>query len=243
VPPLATALERRLSPWAWLVTGSAVIVVGALLTLAAWGLATRERRVTTYAIRGNLDEVDLDLAAADAEIVGGARAGVRQSERFAFGHRARVRRTVANGVLSIRSRCPTTVLHSCAASYRVTVPDNVPVVVRTGQGDVALSGLRAGVRIITRGGNVNVRGYCGFSRQARAESGDVSADLACAPEDMTLRSSTGSVRAIVPPGRYRLDADTDAGRRTVRGLASDPNAPFAIQALSSSGDVTVEARR
>jgi hypothetical protein len=51
------------------------------------------------------------------------------------------------------------------------------------------------------------------------------------------------VRAVVPPGRYRLDADTNAGRRVVRGLTSDAGAPFAIQALSSSGDVTVEARR
>jgi hypothetical protein len=242
VPPLP-ALDRRLSPWAWIVAVSATIVAGGLLLLTVWGVASRENRVTSYAVRGSLDQIDLDLGAADAQVIGGGRAQVEQTERFAFGHHADVRRTVAGGVLRIRSRCPITVLHACSATYRVTVPDNVPVVVRTGEGDVDFRGFRGSARIVTGSGDVDVRGFCGFSLQARAETGDVAADLACAPEDLTLRSSTGGVRAVVPPGRYRLDADTNAGRRLIRGLTSDATAPFAIQALSSSGDVTVEARR
>jgi hypothetical protein len=47
---------------------------------------------------------------------------------------------------------------------------------------------------------------------------------------------------VVPPGRYRLDAETAAGRRTVRGVTEATDAPFSLQALSSSGDVTVEGR-
>jgi hypothetical protein len=47
---------------------------------------------------------------------------------------------------------------------------------------------------------------------------------------------------VVPPGRYRLDAETAAGQRTVRGVTEATDAPFTLQALSSSGDVTVEGR-
>jgi hypothetical protein len=46
----------------------------------------------------------------------------------------------------------------------------------------------------------------------------------------------------VPSGRYRVDASTAGGRAVVRGIAAAPDAPFTIQALSSSGPVTVERR-
>ena len=69
----------------------------------------------------------------------------------------------------------------------------------------------------------------------------MSATAACAPERLELRSRTGDVRAVVPPGRYRIDADSDDGTRTVRGLAPVDDAPFQILALSRGGDVRIEA--
>ena len=56
-----------------------------------------------------------------------------------------------------------------------------------------------------------------------------------------LRSRSGDVRAVVPAGRYRVDADSDGGSSRVAGLTPVEDAPFQIQALSTSGDVTVEA--
>jgi hypothetical protein len=58
-----------------------------------------------------------------------------------------------------------------------------------------------------------------------------------------LRSTDGSVRASVPPGRYQVEAESTNGAERVSGVASVDDAPFSIQALSSSGDVTVEGRR
>ena len=49
------------------------------------------------------------------------------------------------------------------------------------------------------------------------------------------------MRAVVPAGRYQVDADSDDGDRSVRGLTVDEDASFQIQALSSAGDVAVEA--
>jgi hypothetical protein len=45
----------------------------------------------------------------------------------------------------------------------------------------------------------------------------------------------------VPPGRYQVDASTDDGSRSVRGVSVAEDAPFQIQVLSSAGDVAVEA--
>ena len=237
-------VKRRRTTWAWLVTGSACVVLAVGLAMAVWWALSSERRVTSYTVRGALSAVSLDLGGADAEIVGGHDdpvVEVRRTDRFAFGHTAAHRRDVSGGVLRISSRCPRTVLGSCAAAYRVSVPNNVPVSVRTGSGDVRLDGFRGSARIATGTGNIGASAFCGFLLQARAESGDVSASAACAPERLELRSRTGEVHAVVPPGRYRIDADSDEGARSVRGLRAADDAPFHILALSRAGDVAVEA--
>ena len=43
----------------------------------------------------------------------------------------------------------------------------------------------------------------------------------------------------MPPGRYRVDAESDEGKRSVRGLTAADDAPFQVQALSTTGDVRV----
>jgi hypothetical protein len=232
---VSSAPHRRPSPWALLVAGSAVVVLGCALALGAWWLQSSEKRIATYSVRGAVSRITLDLGGADATVVGGGSArGVRvqRTDEFSFGRRARADRDVAGGVLRLRSRCP--------ASYRVSVPDNIPVTVRTNSGDVRFSAYRGSASIATTTGNITVGGYCGFLLQARAESGDVRASTSCSPERLVLRSRSGDVRAVVPAGRYRVDADTDGGSRRVAGLTPAEDAPFQIQALSSAGDVDVE---
>jgi hypothetical protein len=223
---------------------SAVIVLGVVLGIAVWWAVTSEARVTSYAVRGQLDGITLDLDDADAEIVGGSDqplVEIRRTDRFAFGQRAVSRRRISDSVLTLRSRCPLAIVGTCAATYRLTVPDNVPITVRTGSGDVQMAGFRGSARVETRTGDIAASAFCGFLLQARADQGDVSAAAACTPERLELRSRTGDVRAVVPPGRYRIDADSDTGGRTLRGLQPVDDAPFHILALSGAGDVQVEA--
>jgi len=245
VPVDESAPRHHPSAWAKLVAVSAVLVGGSALALGAWWAASSRREIATYAVRGAVSAVTLDLAGADATVVGGGSrraVQVRRTDDFAFGRRADAQREVAAGVLRLRSRCPQTVLASCSASYRVTVPDNIPVTVRTSSGDVRFSAYRGSARIDTATGDIAVGGYCGFALQARAETGNVLATTSCAPERMELRSRTGDVRAVVPAGRYRVDADSDGGHRRVTGLTAADDAPFQIQALSSAGNVDVESR-
>ena len=245
-PPLPPpVVRRRPSPWGWLVAASAAILAAVAIALAVWWLASRETMIASYNVRGSLNGVTLDLGEADADIVGGAEGGVavRRTDRFAFGHRAVARRAVAGGVLRISSRCPETVMGTCSARYRLTVPDNVPVTVRTGSGDVSISRFRGSARVDTSAGDIAVGAFCGFALQARADTGNVQAEAACPLDRMELRSASGNVSVTVPPGRYRVDADSDTGQRAVRGLQAADDAPFQIQALSGSGNVDVEAAR
>lgn len=240
-PPVAPS-RRRPSAWAWLVAFSAVLVGGLVLAVGVWWATSHETRITSYAVQGSLAGLQLDVGGADVELVGGGQGAleVRRTDRFTFDHPSVERRGVSNGVLHISSACPKAVPSDCSVSYRVAVPDNVAVTVRTSTGTVNVGALRASARIQTDSGDIAVDSFCGFRLSARSRAGDVGATTVCSPERMELRSGDGDVRAVVPRGRYRVDAVSDAGRQRVRGLTVTDDAPFLIQALSTRGTVEVQ---
>jgi hypothetical protein len=214
------------------------------LGLLAWSVASSQEREVSYSVRGALGGVALDLGDADVEVSGGGRATsllVSHDDRYGFGHGPTAQRSIDGGTFRVRSRCPDTVLHGCSVRYRVVVPDNVPLTVQTDGGSVRLRGYRGSARVTTGGGDIDINGFCGFSLQARADGGgDIDATTACPPPQLSLRTTTGAVHARVPAGRYRVDASTSGRQALVRGVTVDAGAPFAIQALSSSGAVSVE---
>jgi hypothetical protein len=232
--------KGRVSPWWWLVAGCGLALLVVASVMAVWWAQSRETRTTSYRVLGDLAGVRLDLGAADVEIDGGGSAvEVRRVETFAFGRPVIERHRVEAGRLEITSRCPRQVLGGCRPSFHVTVPDNVAVQVTTSSGTVQLSGVRASVSIQTDSGGVAASGFCGFSLRAISEAGDVNAAADCSTERLELRSRSGDVRAVVPAGRYRIDAETDAGRALVRGVTPDEDAPYQVQALSTTGNVSV----
>jgi hypothetical protein len=238
-PPAAA---QRGAAWWWLVTASVLVLVVVAATLAIWWAASRETRTTSYRVLGDLAGIQLDLGDADVEIDGGATAvEVRRVDRFAYGAPSRETRSVKDGTLTIGSRCPDQVLGSCRASYRLAVPDNVPLAIETSSGSVSLTGVRATVSVNTASGPITAASFCGFQLRATSDTGDVRALSECSADRLELRSRAGEVRAVVPSGRYQIDAQSDSGAVRIRGLNNAPDAPFQIQALSTSGNVTVEA--
>jgi hypothetical protein len=239
------AKTPRLSSWGRLVAVCAVVVAAFLAVLAAWDLTSRHERVVASTVAGNVDGLDLDLGDADVLIAGGGRrptVGIERTDRFAFGHDAQVRPALDGSVFRLRSRCPSSVPKTCSVSYRITVPDNVPVDVRTSGGNVRFADYIGSARVATDSGDIDVSGFCGFSLQARAGTGDIAAATACPLQRLTLRATSGAVHATVPPARYSIEAESASGAEHVRGLQAATDAIYSIQALSSSGDVTVERR-
>ncbi len=237
----AAAPTRSTGMWWWFVAACALVLILIAAGMAAWWAASRETRTTSYRVLGDLAAVRLDLGAADVELDGGASAvEVRRVDHFAFGHPRDEHRSVRAGRLTIVSRCPDQVLGSCRTAYRLAVPDNVPVEIVTTSGRVRMNGVRASVQVSTGSGPITATGFCGFSLRAVSDSGSVSAASECSADRLELRSRSGDVTATVPTGRYQVDAQTDGGVRRVRALTAADDAPFSIQALSTSGDVTVE---
>jgi hypothetical protein len=241
-PAEPRAPAPRSAAWWWLVAACALVLLTVAVVLAVWWAASSTGVDARYRVLGDLAAIRLDLGDADVEVAGGGTAvEVLRMDRYVYGARARERRTVDGGALTIRSRCPELVFGSCRVRYRLTVPDNVPIEVETVRGNVTLTGVRASVRIVTGRGAITATGFCGFSLRATSDDGDVRAASECSADRLELRSQTGDVRAVVPAGRYQVDAQSDTGSVRVRALQSTDDAPFQIQAASGSGDVLVEA--
>jgi hypothetical protein len=232
------------SPSGW---GAAVLVSAVVLALAGVALGldwliTSRSRTKTVSLSYLPTSLELSLSSGSVEIVGGSSGAVfvQRTDRYAFGHTAHESRTLVGGVLRLVSACPRIIVGSCSASYRVTVPDNVAVKVRTTSGDVHISGFRGMAAIRTDSGGIAVDAYCGFGLSAVSRSGSVGVVAACAPENLDLLSDSGNARAVVPVGRYRILAGSSSGRQRISGVVAGSHAPFTISVHSRSGDVSVE---
>jgi DUF4097 and DUF4098 domain-containing protein YvlB len=232
---------RRASPWWWLVAASALILIVVAVVLAIWWAASRETRAGRIRVSGEATALELDLGDAPVQISGGSGLiDARRTEEASFGHPPTVTHDTRSGVVRITSRCPDIVLGTCKSSWRVAVPDNVLVNVRTSSGRVTISGLNGSARVTTGSGDVSLSRFCGFTLVVTSASGDVDSAADCSPDRIELRSGSGDIHAVVPGGRYRVDAHSDGGTDRVRGLTVADDASYTVQALSGSGDVTVE---
>ncbi len=234
---------RRITPWGRVLVGSATTIAIAGAVLGGMWFSSTETRTVSSHLSASLRGIELHVQSGDVTVVGGGRTGVSisRSDRSVFGDDPRERRSLRGGVLRISSGCPRMVVGSCSASYRIDVPNDVPISIRTEHGDVRLDGYRGSADIATDTGAISVEGYCGFVLGAASASGNVSVAAACSPERLALRSDRGDVAATVPPGNYRIQAASEAGATSVRGLVDDGGAPWAIEALSNEGNVGLSA--
>jgi hypothetical protein len=237
---------RRLSPWARLVAASVFVLVAAAAAMAGLWAATAGTTTTSFLAAAEVLGVEIDVGRGNVELVGGGldEVHVRRTDHFAYDHApAEARILEADGVIHISSSCANLVIGSCFADYRVTVSDNVPVVVRAPHGDIRLSRYRGSAELATTEGSISASSFCGFVLQATTRTGNIDVSAGCSPERLVLRTDTGNVTASVPEGRYRLDAAASNGAVSIRGITSFDDAPWSIQALSNTGDVTVLGTR
>ena len=238
------SLRTRPTPWTLLVAGCVVLLLGAAAALTATWLATTSTSSTEYTalVPGTLLRVELSIAGGDVEVLGGATPDVivNRTDSSAFGHSPEERRLVADGVLRIESTCPTLVLGSCEADYRLTVPETVQLAISAQRGDVRLVAYRGDVSVSTAGGSLTVDAYCGPTLDVTARSGDVEVVATCPAERLTFLTTSGDVNLRVPPGLYSVDAESASGEADVRGITVESNALSRIHVSTNSGDVTVE---
>ncbi|MQA17195.1 MAG: DUF4097 family beta strand repeat protein, partial [Pseudonocardiaceae bacterium] len=113
------------------------------------------------------------------------------------------------------------------------------VAVDTGSGQVRLTNLAGTSTVHTSSGSIRGESLRG-PVSASASSGDIALELA-RQHDVRAETSSGDVELTVPAGRYRVDSNGDDDRGDIEVIDA-PDARFALELYTSSGDITVARR-
>lgn len=247
---------RRLLAILIAVVGTSGVVVVALATFAP----TEEKVTLTQP--GPIRTVEIDVESGSVSVVpgGGDGATVDRTRRYLWGA-PRTTEALVDGVLRIDARCQRVVTFGCAVDYRLSVPADVPVRIRTGRGSVTVGGMAGMVEVATSSGSVRLAGTKGPAKvttsagnvdgvdlvasflDATTGAGNVRLSLAEPPGRLGLKTGAGTIDVALPaaPGGYRVDAETDAGKVDV-AVEQDPGGSRTVTARSAGGNIGVHLR-
>lgn len=182
--------------------------------------------------------LEVDVGAGDLEIISASvdEVSVEAKIEGASNHLAH---SLEDGRLTLFDACNESL---CGVNITAFVPEAVPLVLRTGSGDVRVRGTQAEATIRTGAGDIDGRELLGVGLHAETGSGDVALRVQAPAESVVVHAGAGDVELLVPRGSYRLDVSTRAGDEHVDGVRNDASASGSIQVDTGSGDVNVRGR-
>ncbi|WP_035849386.1 DUF4097 family beta strand repeat-containing protein [Kitasatospora azatica] len=257
-----TRATRELRIWRAIavLTGALVMVYGAG---QAWNALAEQADVRPFSYSERITAVELDLGSASAQVVGGTdgELTVRQTERWALS-RPQITRRVVGSTLRITARCPKIPWiggAACGAGFRLVVPPATAVSLKASSGAFSAEGLSGDLNLSTDSGSIRLKNLTGRvaarltsgslsgeglaspELQAEVDSGSVDLALTAPPRALTMVSTSGSVRAALPPDtRYRLVSSYGSGSGHVAPALQDPGSPRSITVTTDSGSVDLD---
>lgn len=240
-----------------------VVLVAAAIPLTS--LAFGHTKVQIHDVRGtDVREIVVTSAGGDVVLVPSkANVEVRETQHYVV-RAPELDQAIEDGVLTVDSHCANhTIVLTCYADLRVTVPTGVKVTVeadsgdvrarridvpdaqlRSASGDVAadLAGRQQLVWAHSDSGDVDVATGDVGAVDAQTASGDVSIDAGGDPRSITGHSDSGGVDVTVPTGDYAVAATTASGAVNIDGISRNDHSPRSIQAQTGSGDVSLRGR-
>lgn len=200
--------------------------------------ANVEEREQTY--REPVSRLVLDSDSGAVDLSSGPDGAVNVKQRVRWDQtKPEVTVAVEGDTLRVTARCPRQ-NDRCEVGLTITLPAATVVEATTGAGSVEAAGLAGDLRLVTSAGSVTGADLRAKTVDARTSAGSIELSFAGAPQAVAAESTAGSVEIAVPRDatRYRVDADTTAGRRTV-DVTTDDASERTIQARSTAGSVTV----
>jgi DUF4097 and DUF4098 domain-containing protein YvlB len=223
-----------------------LLVAGVLLVVCGLAVGISEalthQRTTTTRLSRHIERVVVHAGTGNVHLEGtsSARVTVRQHLQWMW-RRPHVTTAVRGTTLAVSGSCPHSgPVNRCKADLDLAIPFDADVVVQGDSGDIVAERLAGHLDLTTDSGDVGGRDLNPISVRATTNAGDVSLDFTTEPVSVQANSDSGDVRVIVPTGgEYRVDATTEAGDVTVRGVLRNDRALRSIAATANAGDVTV----
>ncbi|GAU70904.1 hypothetical protein SSP35_24_00090 [Streptomyces sp. NBRC 110611] len=213
----------------------------ALLTgcsLSGYGPMKEAQR--TYTVDGKVTTLAATTHGGDIEVVPiDAGGSVKVTEKYRYNDRKPApSHDVKDGRLTLKAEeCG--MGRKCEVGYRVLLPRDASVELRTSGGDITVRGTAGRIDADTSGGDITVADSTARKGKVRTSGGDVDITLSEAPDDFQGRTSGGNVTVRLPKGSYAVDASTSGGTSKV-SVPTDPRSAHKVTARTSGGDVRVQ---
>jgi hypothetical protein len=240
-----------------------ILIVGLAGAGVAWmarnGI-TVDRGTSTHP--GPIARVEVHIDAGRVDVAAGpdGDAGVRRERHYLTSAPA-LTETFIDGVLRITGTCPRVVAIECAVDIRVDAPPATPVLVRSGRGQVRVTGMTGGVDVATSAGGVHLSAIGGpitarttagaldgvdlspTAVDATTSAGAIRLSLSQPAERIDLATGDGAVDLALPDAEagYRVTTATRTGKVAVT-VAQDPTSGRAVSARTGAGRITVHPR-
>ncbi|MGH9226519.1 MAG: DUF4097 family beta strand repeat-containing protein [Acidimicrobiales bacterium] len=209
----------------------AIVATACLVALALWfSGALRHHDETTVRLDGFVDTVIIEVDRGRVEVRAGKSTGVTTIDRtrHAFlGAPSPTTERLEAGRLRVVGICPGGLVLACRTDFRVEVPEEASVKILTGSADVVVVGMKAGVQVLSRSGDIRLERLGGDSLDAqsaggridgediaatdvdaRSEAGPISLALTRDANSVDIQTTTGMVFLTVPGGPYRVEAES-----------------------------------
>lgn len=160
--------------------------------------------------------------------------------------------------LRLTSRCHG-MFANCDLRYRLEVPTDTKLRVRsedgtvratgyagdlaieTNDGDIEVDDARGPLSLVTDDGAVQATGLSSPRVAARSEDGDIELDFEAAPENVVARADDGQIEVAAPGGPYKIITKVDDGS-VDNTLPEDPTSARIIDAEARDGDIELHVR-
>ncbi|MGW7486748.1 DUF4097 family beta strand repeat-containing protein [Streptomyces sp. NPDC054786] len=193
----------------------------------------------TYSVHGKVTALSVTTHGGNIEVVPvDAGGSVKVTEKYVYNERKPApEHGVKGGRLTLKAEdCG--MGRKCDVGYRVLLPRDASVDLRSSGGDITVHGAAGGIAAETSGGNITVADSTARTAKARTSGGNVDLALSTAPDQVSGRTSGGDVTIRLPKGSYAVDASTSGGNRKV-SVPADEGSAHKVTARSSGGDVSV----
>ncbi len=108
-------------------------------------------------------------------------------------------------------------------------------------GGLELRGSADRLTVTSTAGSLNIVDYRADEVEIESTAGSVDLELSVLPSRISLTSTAGSQRVLLPDGEYRIDAEATAGKVNL-DAPSDPDADRIYRFRSTAGSITIERR-
>jgi Putative adhesin len=236
------------------VVGAAV--VGAFGVVGTFAHAS-ESHAASYPWNGGAITLHTD-GDVTVEVGTGTQVGVAYTEHYQL-KKPTVSSSTSNGGLQLTATCPGGLFGSnCQINYVLTVPAAAALNLRSGDGDIQVSGSTAplsldsgdgGIEfdnvtgdVVAHTGDGSISGTQVSSKNVQASTGDggIHIEWSVGPTTVVATSGDGSIRLVVPQGSGPYWTSTHSGDGSVHvGVVQDPSAASLITAESGDGSITI----